>query len=101
MDDLAQLAAEETDLHDAVCCDPDGFIATAPPLSDREPYVGDGSDGCLRSAQIDREEADTLDTDLHADRIVELLESAIRWEAQAVRAAIAEASAHDPAQAER
>jgi len=27
----------------------------------RRPYVGEGADGCHRSAQIDREEADALD----------------------------------------
>lgn len=47
----------------------------------REPYVGEGVDGCLRSAQIDREEADCLDaTD---PRYAEALLSAERWELQA------------------
>lgn len=30
-------------------------------VSQHRPYVGEGADGCYRSAQIDREEADTLD----------------------------------------
>jgi putative phage-type endonuclease len=47
----------------------------------RIPYVGDGLDGCRRSAQMDREEADGLD--LLDPRIDELLASADRWEAQA------------------
>jgi putative phage-type endonuclease len=47
----------------------------------RIPYVGDGPDGCRRSAQMDRTEADGLD--LLDPRIDELLASADRWEAQA------------------
>ncbi len=47
----------------------------------REPYVGGGIDGALRSAQIDREEADTLDN-AHP-RYRPLLDSAERWEQQA------------------
>lgn len=46
----------------------------------RTPYVGSGRDGCRRSAQIDREEADGLDLD--DPRHAELLASADRWEAQ-------------------
>lgn len=47
----------------------------------REPYVGSGIDGALRSARIDESEADGLD---QADpRRDELLESASRWRDQA------------------
>jgi hypothetical protein len=47
----------------------------------RLPYVGEGSDGCYRSATIDREEADTLDAlDLRRDQ---LYASADAWERQA------------------
>lgn len=47
----------------------------------REPYVGEGADGCYRSAQIDREEADGLNLDdpRHAERLA----SAEKWEQQA------------------
>jgi hypothetical protein len=34
----------------------------------RTPYVGSGEDGCRRSAQIDREEADRLSWAIHARR---------------------------------
>ena len=47
----------------------------------REPYVGEGIDGSLRSAQIDREEADGLY--LRDPRHDELLASAESWEQQA------------------
>ena len=47
----------------------------------RDPYVGAGADGCRRSAQIDREEADTLSLD--DPRVGRLLDSAIRWDYQA------------------
>ena len=47
----------------------------------REPYVGEGVDGCLRSAQIDREEADCLDRS--DPRCSEVIASAERWEQQA------------------
>jgi hypothetical protein len=47
----------------------------------REPYVGEGIDGCLRSAQIDREEADCLD--LNDPRYAEVIASAASWERQA------------------
>lgn len=51
----------------------------------RSPYVGDGVDGALRSAQIDREEADCLDrTDARYER---LLDSAAAWERQAAELA--------------
>lgn len=46
----------------------------------RVPYVGAGRDGCLRSAQIDREEADGLE--LADPRRDALLSSAEQWEAQ-------------------
>jgi len=49
----------------------------------REPYVGDGADGCRRSAQIDREEADGYDHD--DDRRAAALVSAAAWELQAER----------------
>jgi hypothetical protein len=45
------------------------------------PYVGAGRDGCLRSAQIDREEADGLSQD--DPRRPDLIASAEQWEAQA------------------
>lgn len=47
----------------------------------RVPYVGVGPDGARRSAQIDRDEADTLPTG-HPRRF-ELLVRAGEWEAQA------------------
>lgn len=47
----------------------------------RRPYVGEGADGCRRSARIDREEADVAGDE---DRRATLLESAERWEAQAL-----------------
>lgn len=50
-------------------------------MKDRIPYVGDGADGCRRSAQIDREEADGLM--MNSERWQELQDSARRWEAQA------------------
>lgn len=50
---------------------------------DRVPYVGQGVDGCLRSAQIDREEADTYD--LADPRLSRCLDSALGWEDQAQR----------------
>ena len=53
----------------------------APATRLREPYVGEGVDGCLRSARIDREEADCLD--LSDPRYAEVLSSAERWEQQA------------------
>jgi hypothetical protein len=47
----------------------------------RIPYVGEGREGALASAQIDREEADTYD---RADpRRESALASAARWERQA------------------
>lgn len=52
----------------------------------REPYVGEGIDGSLRSAQIDREEADCLDRD--DPRHAEVLASAENWERQAEQLAL-------------
>ncbi|GEM_PF-6838473 len=48
----------------------------------RTPYVGTGEDGARRSAEIDREGADTLGR-ADMDRQYALLESAQRWEQQA------------------
>jgi hypothetical protein len=53
----------------------------APATRLRDPYVGEDIDGCLRSAQIDRDEADCLD--LRDPRHAEALASAERWEQQA------------------
>lgn len=47
----------------------------------RDPYVGEGADGARRSAQIDREEADTLDRD--DPRWAGRMLSAQAWEEQA------------------
>jgi hypothetical protein len=47
----------------------------------RDPYVGEGVDGALRSATIDRDELDTLD--LGDPRRATLLDSIARWERQA------------------
>lgn len=49
----------------------------------RRPYVGEGADGARRSADIDRNEADTLDREYDAGRITYLTDSALRWERQA------------------
>jgi hypothetical protein len=51
----------------------------------RNPYVGDGADGCLRSARIDQEEADLLD--IGDPRRAYLHDSAEAWRAQADRLA--------------
>lgn len=64
----------------------------------REPYVGTGIDGALRSAQIDESEADTLDR--HDPRREDVLESARRWREQAAVLAKSESSALDPDAAE-
>jgi hypothetical protein len=56
---------------------------THPHPEDRIPYVGTDSEGCLASAQVDREEADTLDS--LDPRHSTLLASAERWERQSVR----------------
>jgi hypothetical protein len=47
----------------------------------RRPYVGEGADGCYRSADIDRSEADGYALD--DPRREERLASARAWEAQA------------------
>lgn len=47
----------------------------------RIPYVGSGVDGCLRSAQIDREELELLSADDHRRDL--LLGSIRAWEMQA------------------
>lgn len=65
---------------------------SAEPTPFRIPYVGDGPDGCRRSAQIDREQADGLPTGRHQpgwspvmdERRTALLMSAAAWEAQAI-----------------
>jgi hypothetical protein len=49
-------------------------------MEHRTPYVGEGADGARRSAEIDRNEADTLDP---GDRRDEVLLSAERWDEQA------------------
>lgn len=59
-------------------------------LPDRHPYVGGETvDGCLRSAQIDLEERDTLATDRLEDRESCRI-SSVLWEHQADRWAISE-----------
>jgi hypothetical protein len=47
-------------------------------MQDRRPYVGEGADGCRRSAEIDRSELDTLDPD--DPRVPYLRESAAEWD---------------------
>lgn len=61
----------------------------------RRPYVGSGSSGARRSAQIDREEADV---EPNEERRAMLLESARQWDEQADRIAryFAEASSPTP-----
>lgn len=56
-------------------------------MNRRRPYVGEGADGCLRSADIDRSEADGIRGE-DRERIVELLGSASRWEEQAIAEAL-------------
>lgn len=53
-------------------------------IDDRIPYVGSGPDGCLRSAEIDRDEAAHHNPGTDRDRC---LASADAWEAQAGRMA--------------
>lgn len=58
-------------------------------MTHRNPYVGAGADGARRSANVDLEEADTLDrTDPRRD---ELIASAARWVNQATELELAEA----------
>jgi len=51
-------------------------------MTDRHPYVGEGADGCMRSAQMDRERAERLPPSARRD---ELFASAVAWENQAKR----------------
>lgn len=67
-------------------------------MSDRTPYVGEGADGCRRSAIIDREEIDTLDP--FDPRVQGLAESAQRWDEQAARLERDAARAGDPVAAD-
>ena len=53
----------------------------------RDPYVGEGADGCRRSAAIDRSEADGLDPGPYRDTV---LASAAAWEQQAEQLEAAE-----------
>lgn len=94
-----QLVAAAQGLHDAdcpatnsprgrCCCDsieagPGAILDTPAGPPCRRPYVGDGADGARRSAEVDRNEADTLDRD--DPRRDELLASADRWEEQAAQ----------------
>jgi hypothetical protein len=64
----------------------------------REPYVGEGVDGCLRSAKIDREEADCLDLD--DPRYAGVIASAESWERQAEQLAQQDSAVRRP-EAER
>ena len=65
----------------------------------RNPYVGDDVEGCLRSAQIDEEDADLLDA---ADpRRVYLHDSAEPWRAQAQRLATTDRAAAGPRRPEK
>lgn len=48
----------------------------------RTPYVGEGADGCRRSAQIDRDEVLGLARD--DERALSLLTSAAMWDEQAL-----------------
>lgn len=57
-----------------------GVAAPLPPLQLRHPYLGHGADGARRCAQIDQEEADTLDV---GDQRDEALLSVERWLMQA------------------
>jgi hypothetical protein len=67
-------------VHDIVL---EGTLGYPPLAVERRPYVSHGIDGALRSATIDREEADTLAPgDPRRD---ELLDSARRWDQQARR----------------
>lgn len=50
-------------------------------MTARDPYVGEGIDGALRSAQIDEEEAGQYPTG--SARAERCLVSALRWRAQA------------------
>lgn len=52
-------------------------------MLERTPYVGEGADGCRRSAQIDREEAELLPEG--DGRFKWLIASVVAWEQQAAR----------------
>jgi hypothetical protein len=75
----------------------------------RVPYVGDGPDGCRRSAQVDRDELATLPTGPHQPgyspateaRKAALAASAEEWLAQAGELERAAAAGVDPFEAER
>jgi len=62
-----------------------------PAIRHRIPYVGDGAEGALRSAEIDRTELEGLDQD--DSRVPELRASIDAWEAQATALAQADAAA--------
>ena len=65
------------------------------PGGHRRPYVGEGADGARRSAEIDRNEADTYDRD--DARRDAALASAERWEAQAAELEAAATEPEEPA----
>lgn len=67
----------------------------APVEGHRRPYVGEGADGARRSAEIDRNEADTYDRD--DERRDAALASAERWEAQAAELEAAATEPEEPA----
>jgi hypothetical protein len=60
-------------------------MSTMTPDRLREPYVGHGADGARRSAEVCRTEADSLDKVRDASRIVDLLDQAAHFDAQAAR----------------
>lgn len=84
---LTDMSAEEAPVH-----------MGGEPRPHREPYVGEGIDGCLRSARIDREEADCLD--LSDPRYYKVIASAESWERQAEQLAYQAAAVRRP-EAER
>lgn len=53
-------------------------------LTNRDPYVGSGADGCRRSARIDREELETFDRRAEPERAAAIEASIEAWETQAV-----------------
>lgn len=63
---------------------------------DRIPYLGSGADGCRLSAQQDRAAAADCDSPGDAPMLTDLLDSAVRWEAQAARLDAAAAGAVGP-----
>lgn len=64
----------------------------------RDPYVGSGADGALRSAWIDESEADTYD--LSDPRRADALDSARRWREQAEHLSESEGICIDAANAQ-